>query len=212
MAGLRPKQKPFNQSSRDPHLALSLRFRDGEAEFTAQGPSTVVSDKFHEVVQLLHRTWLPQNPPSQTLSDTTLRGFKDENAQPERSSHLLLRRLLHHDPTSEVLMCPAIPTGRHPEAQMILLLLLGYQYLHNTSDVSVMTLKRSLQCSHYPVARLDRLLAPYRREHLILKTGRGKGGRYRLTTLGLQKAIALAQNLSHSESPNIIVAEEKLSL
>ena len=83
------------------------------------------------------------------------------------------------------------PGGKYPEADAVLLLLLGHKRLRNEEDVPVTVLTEALKQSGCPAKRLDRILTIYTKDHSVLRSGRGKGGKYRLTNLGLQKAESM---------------------
>ena len=59
-----------------------------------------------------------------------------------------------------------------------------------------MILNRGLKSAGFSQFRLDRILTPYLKDRLVLRSGVGKGGRYRLTTRGVEKAQDLVQNLA----------------
>jgi hypothetical protein len=67
-------------------------------------------------------------------------------------------------------------------------LLLGHKQLRNEEDVPVTVLTEALKQSGCRVKRLDRILTVYTKDHSVVRSGRGKGGKYRLTNLGLKRA------------------------
>ena len=74
-------------------------------------------------------------------------------------------------------------------------LLFGHKRLREEEDIPVTVLTEALKQSGCPVKRLDRILTIYTKDHSVLRSGRGKGGKYRLTNLGLKKAEALVEEL-----------------
>jgi hypothetical protein len=91
------------------------------------------------------------------------------------------------------------PAGETRDADAILLIMYGYRKAGNQgeglSEVAVTRLKESLDVSGLKVARIDRTAAPYVKAGYLLKSGRGKGGIYRLTVTGYKKAEEMAQKL-----------------
>ena len=87
------------------------------------------------------------------------------------------------------------PTGDKRDADAILLLLYGYLKIQNQDELLVTKIKDSMESSGLRPQRIDRALTTYINQNLILKTGRGKGGKYRLATTGLSRAESLAKEL-----------------
>ena len=99
-----------------------------------------------------------------------------------------LIKLFRVSPQTQLLSLRQPPVGQYPEADAVLLLLLGHKRLRNEEDVPVTVLTEALKQSGCPVKRLDRILMVYTKDHSVVRSGRGKGGKYRLTNLGLKKA------------------------
>jgi hypothetical protein len=99
-----------------------------------------------------------------------------------------LVKLFRISPQTQLLSLRQPPVGRYPEADAILLLLLGHKRLRHEEDVPVTVLTEALKQSGCRVKRLDRILTVYTKDHSVVRSGRGKGGKYRLTNLGLKKA------------------------
>jgi len=105
-----------------------------------------------------------------------------------------LAKLFRVSPQTHLLSLCQPPEGKYPEADAVLLLLLGHKRLRNEEDVPVTVLTEALKQSGCQVKRLDRILTVYMKDHSVIRSGRGKGGKYRLTNLGLKKAeIMLAE-------------------
>ncbi len=81
-------------------------------------------------------------------------------------------------------------------ADTVLLLLLGYRELRGLGQISALVLNQGLESAGFDDYRLDREMAPYLKARLILRSGVGKGSRYRLTTRGVKRAQELIQSLS----------------
>lgn len=97
-------------------------------------------------------------------------------------------KLFRISPQTQLLSLRQPPVGQYPEADAVLLLLLGHKRLRNEEDVPVTVLTEALKQSGCRVKRLDRILTVYAKDHSVVRYGRGKGGKYRLTNLGLKKA------------------------
>ncbi len=106
------------------------------------------------------------------------------------------RAWLRHDPQARTVSLKVRPEGAHRQADAALLVLLGHRELRGEEEVAVTRLTEALRQSGCPVARLDRVLAGYLKERLVLKAGQGKGGRYRLTNQGVKRAEELAAQLT----------------
>lgn len=87
------------------------------------------------------------------------------------------------------------PTGETRDADAVLLILYGYRQTFQQEDVPVTKIKESLRVSGLRPERVDRTAAPHVRAGLLLKAGRGKGGKYRLTNTGFAQADEMARSL-----------------
>ena len=61
---------------------------------------------------------------------------------------------------------------------------------------SALVLNQGLKTTGFSKFHLDREMAPYLKDRLVLRSGVGKGSRYRLTTRGVKQAHELAQTLA----------------
>jgi len=186
MALYRHRRGFFNQPSSSREDSFYMRVKIGRDSFEAEGPPGLVIQQFE----------IFRSMAGKDLS-SLYRGTPDSvplsaNASP---SPTLFRHLFHMDSGSSILRLRFIPEGRNPQAQAALFLLLGYKELRGTQEVPVLLLKQSLARSSLTVRRLDRVLIGYLKEKWILKAGRGKGGRYALTALGLKQMQDRAQEL-----------------
>ncbi len=174
---------------------MKLRVKVGEWEFEAQGEANTVIQQFERFQDLVNRRIAtfpgkgglhtsPQEPPALQSFD------KQEYSLPS------LEKIFVTDPHSSNLLCRLPPAGKGSEAKLVLLLLLGNLELRGVSEVSVLSLKQAVKHSLHPVLRLDRVLHHYIKDRFVIKIGRGKGGKYRLTPLGIKRAIGIAEELS----------------
>ena len=166
----------------------------GDFEFKAEGNANTVTYQF-EKFQNMVNSWKGL-PPHKTTSLSPLRTNQPFDA-PNKKHRALpsLEQIFENDPHSSILLCRTPPAGKDPEAQLVLLLLFGYRELRGVNEVAVVTLKHAVKRCLHPVLRLDRVLNLYTRERFVIKIGRGKGGKYRLTPLGIRKASAIADEL-----------------
>lgn len=187
--------RKLKQTSRPSTGLTRLQFKIGDLEFKAEGTPTTVTQQFEQFQELV-RSWKHL---SQDIPSTKLRLHQgppiSSSSRPEVSLPVL-EHILEVDPNSSLLLCRIPPAGKEPEAKLVLLILLGYRELRAVEEVPVLWLKKALERSFRPVLRLDRVLRQYARERFVIKIGRGKGGKYRLTPLGINKATVIAAELN----------------
>ncbi len=177
---------------------FKLRVKVDGHEFEAEGESGLVSRQFEAFRLMIQGAGLAS---SERIARPDGEGSRDSARPPEPTP-----RVSHHDPDlaklfrvspqTQLLSLRQPPGGKYPEADAVLLLLLGHKRLRNEEDVPVTVLTEALKQSGCPVKRLDRILMIYTKDHSVLRSGRGKGGKYRLTNLGLKKVEAIAGELS----------------
>ena len=183
---------------------LKLRIKVRDCELEAEGPQTFVHEQFEAFKQLLAD--MTQKPVLSELRDETDRvpsqelssppRFPHEQALPKNSPAAALQKLLAWNDRTQQVTCAVIPEGHLRTADTVLLLLWGYQELRGLSEISAMILNRGLKSAGFSQFRLDRIMTPYLKDRLVLRSGVGKGGRYRLTTRGVEKAQDLVQTLA----------------
>lgn len=200
MARYRHDHKIFKRASSSGVQPFKLLARIGGNVFEAEGKQEVVIqqyDKFLEVVKQGH--FVPRLAPGtpKIPIQNQMVDFSCDPFEPYSPSLLpTLEQLLQNDTESTVLTLKVPFPGNHQEANAILLLLLGYRELRAVPEVSVIVLNQALTRSFGPVRRIDRALKTYTKDRFVVKTGRGKGGKYRLTSLGYQKALEKAIELA----------------
>ncbi|RMH09198.1 MAG: hypothetical protein D6704_01690 [Nitrospirae bacterium] len=169
---------------------LRLRIRIAGQEFEGEGPEEVVGQYFNCFCSLV--TSLTQQ--DFTASKCAQASYQFTSSPSLPAEHSLdqvrarLPTLLYDDPKTPALICRTLPAGPAKEADTTLILLLGYHLLRHYTEVPAILLIQSLKRVGLPVKRLDRMLARYLREHIVLKTGKGKGGKYRLSKRGIELA------------------------
>lgn len=176
-----------------PQETFKLRVKIDGQEFEAEGQSDLVSRQFEAfrlMIQGSGSAWMRHVSPDAGPP------VAPENVHAEPGRHGVdLAQLFHVSTQSQGLSLRQPPGGQYPEADAVLLLLLGHKRLRNEEDVPVTVLMEALKQSGCPVKRLDRILTIYTKDHSVLRSGRGKGGKYRLTNLGLKKVDAIAGKL-----------------
>ena len=172
---------------------LRLRIHIAGQEFEAEGSAEVVGrhfDRFCSLVARLTQQDLTVSEHAQPTHQLPSLLFSPSRLAEQSSDQVRTRlpTLVHDDPKTPVLICRMLPTGPSKEADTTLILLLGYHLLRHYTEVPAILLTQSLKRAGLSVTRLDRVLARYLREHIVLKTGKGKGGKYRLSKRGVELA------------------------
>lgn len=167
--------------------AYKLRVKIGPHEFEAEGPKDVVISQFETWKELIAspsaaQPTNPRFPPAVTEVRT-------------REGYAAPWDIFNADEKHKLITLRVHPTGDTREADAVLLTLYGYRQTWQQDEVPVTRIKESLEVSGLRPGRIDRAVAPYIRSGLLIKTGRGKGGKYRLTNTGFAKADEMARTL-----------------
>lgn len=173
-----------------------LRVKVGVHEFDAEGPAEQVTAQFEAWKQLIAVQAMP-TPETQK---------RPLNIPPEAIDSVKTRDgyaapwdIFGGDEGDLMTLKAHPPQGDTRDADAILLVLYGYRKAGNDgagqAEVPVTKLKESLDVSGIRIARIDRAIAQYLRAGFVLKSGRGKGGVYRLTNTGFAKAEDMARKL-----------------
>ena len=184
MSRLRTNRLNLKESSSAKKSELQLRVKIQQHEFEASGDSHHVTELFEKFIQLFSAV----EPAQVQLAEIP--------AQDDNPNLPVLHTLFEHDQRSAALIYRVPPPTTEPMANWALLLLLGYRELRKTKDVPVTVLIHALRRSSCQTPRLDRILQAYLKERFLVKGGRGKGGYYRLTSHGVEKAWEKAIELS----------------
>ena len=183
---------------------LKLRVKASDYELEAEGSRDFLNEQYEAFKQLLED--VAQKPvvsksrekidiPSSRESETPpLPG--DKTDVPGRSPVKSFQKLLVWNDRTQRVTSTVLPDGPTRIAETVLLLLLGYRELRGLSQVSALALNQALIAAGLDDYRLDREMAPYLKARLVLRSGVGKGSRYRLTTRGVKKAQELVQALA----------------
>ena len=181
-----------------------LRVKASDYELEAEGSQDFVREQYEAFRRLLGdvpgksavpksrgtagRSSSPQAPAS------PLPGKKTD--VPAKSETKTVQKLLVWDNRTQQVKLTVIPDGPMRIADTVLLLLLGYRELRGAGQVSALNLNQGLSAAGFDDLRLDREMAPYVKARLVLRSGVGKGSRYRLTTRGVKQANELVQTLT----------------
>ncbi len=181
-----------------------LRVRASDYELEAEGSRDFVREQYEAFRRLLGdvpgKSAVPKSretierSPSPQAPASPLPGQKAD--VPGRSQIKSFQKLLVWDDRTQQVKLTVSPDGPVRIADTVLLLLLGYRELRGLSQVSALDLNQGLRSAGFDDLRLDREMAPYVKARLVLRSGVGKGSRYRLTTRGVKQANELVQTLS----------------
>lgn len=168
-----------------------IRIKVGPHEFEAEGPRDAVEAQFAVWKELI------QAQPQAKVSD------KQGPVLPTNVTEVRTREgyfsapwdIFNVDEKRKLVTLKAHPAGENRDADAILLILYGYLKANQQDEIVVTKIKESLGVSGLNPDRIDRTVGKYIGEGLLLKTGRGKGGKYRLTNTGLARADELARLL-----------------
>jgi hypothetical protein len=155
-------------------------------EFDAEGPVETVQaqfEAFRELVSILAN--------KKELSAPALQGQvivpKDDKVE---FPHIPIERIMHL--SGRIVSLTAIPKSATDAA---LLIMLGQKDLRANVTVTGQEIGDGLAQSGREVPRVDRIMDQALKDSQVLKTGVKRGTRYRLTNLGLSKALAIASEL-----------------
>jgi len=169
-----------------------LRVKIGVHEFEAEGaPDWLVTqlDTWKELVSAAPASVVKQDAGGSRATGVGLSGAD----QPDATE---LNRIYAVDQGRKVVSLKVHPTGNQRDADAVLLLLFGFAQLLNATDVLAGTIKESMALSGLRVQRIDRVIAPHQTSGYVLKGGIGKGGKYRLTNTGDNRARELLSSLA----------------
>ena len=183
---------------------LRLRVKASDYELEAEGARDFLNEQYEAFKQLLEgvaqksvmsesreKIDFPSKRDSQAapLPD-------DETVVPRSSQAKSFQKLLVWNDRTQRVKSTVLPDGPARIADTVLLLLLGYRELRGLSQVSALLLNQGLRSAGFDDFRLDREIVPYLKARLVLRSGVGKGSRYRLTTRGVKRAQELVQSLA----------------
>ena len=169
----------------------------GEHEFEADGPPDVVASQLAIWKDLIGSVGAgPTASPAASESRGQSSGISKDDARTQPLQDDGAARIFQADDRSDLVTLRVHPRGDQRESEALLLLVLGFKLLRNVEDVLVTKLKESVRVSGLSIDRIDRAAEPSLNGRLMLKSGRGKGGRYRLTHTGLEMARRIANEIA----------------
>ena len=160
-----------------------LKMKIGTHEFEAEGPIEAVQSQFaafRELILSLPSAVLQQTPVPSPLAET----------QTEALPHLNLEKIMKADGRviSLTARCDSID-------EAVLLILLGQKEFRSNQEATGAEIMDGLTQSGYRVPRIDRLMDKLATDGDVITIGVHRGRRYRLTNLGLTKALTLAKEV-----------------
>lgn len=164
-----------------------LRVKIGPHEFEAEGPPDAVRTQFEEFKNLVGSAPPPSSKSGQKPDTQSVPNYTDVDVSGG------LDQLFAVDNKRALVSLKFPPHGKESTADAAVLILYGFKMLLGKDDAPVSKLITALEQSGCSVKRLDRDAAKYLRESLIIKGGRGRGGRYRLANQGIRRAQELVE-------------------
>jgi hypothetical protein len=167
-----------------------LKIKIGPHEFEAEGSEESVTAQFQAWKELVAA--IPTKAPDKA-TPSRLSAVVEEIQT--KDGYKTATWDIYECPEEGMVTLKVQPTGEQRHADAVLLLLWGFKQTTGKDDVPVTKLMEALSVSGLRVGRLDRVMGDYLKEGLILKGGKAKGGRYRLTNTGAVKAENMARIL-----------------
>jgi hypothetical protein len=166
-----------------------IKVKIGEHEFDAEGPVETVQAQFETFRALVSTT------PRQNLQAKIGENLQanDTNDTSKSLPHIPIEQIMHL--SGRVVSLTALPKSATDAA---LLIMLGQRDLRANVSVTGQELGDGLAQSGREVPRVDRIMDQALKDSWVLKTGVKRGTRYRLTNLGLSKALGIAKELIES--------------
>ena len=168
-----------------------VRLKVGVHEFEGEGERQDIDALFSQWRELIDKVG---NSAVEAKGGSAGTEMRRETGAEEVSS-LQLEQIFLADEKRDLVMLRSLPTGEARYADAVLLVLYGFRRFREQDEVLVTVLKSSLEASGSSPARIDRITEPLIREGLLLKGGKAKGGKYRLTTKGVARAEELTQQI-----------------
>jgi hypothetical protein len=170
-----------------------LHLKIGPHEFSAEGPIDVVKQDYEAWKVLIRSAPAEIEESSRPSGDN---GGTAVTAEPIARDQIEKIYLL--DEKRDMLSLRMLPRSDDRDADVLLLVILGYKLAKQVDEVMVTQLKPAMRQSGCLVERVDQVAAKYVRRGLLNKGGVGKGGRYSLTNSGLEKATSLLTEMLSS--------------
>lgn len=161
-----------------------LKVKIDNHEFEAEGPIEIVQAQFAAFRELISS--LPKQSPKQPSPVLVVPDEKPGDLLP----HLPIDKILKADGRvlSLTARCESIDDA-------VLLILLGQKEFRSNQEATGAEIMDGLKQSGYRVPRVDRVLDKLTLGGEIITIGAHRGRRYRLTNVGLTKALSIAKEV-----------------
>ena len=166
-----------------------IRTKLGDHEFDAEGPVETVQAQFEAFLKAV--CIAPSQKPE--VPKPNLPEVKENSNDPVSMPHIPIEKILHL--SGRVVSLTALPKSVTDAA---LLIMLGQKDLRDNVTVTGQEIGDGLALSGREVPRVDRIMEQALKEQHVLKTGLKRGTRYRLTNVGLSRALTIAKELIDS--------------
>lgn len=169
-----------------------LHVKIGTHEFEAEGSAEVVKEQFEIFKELIGSTSAQSLAQEEEPNSITI---ANSDAESGGNGDITRRQsiLFAHDSKRSLVTLRIPRRGKQGVSESILLVLLGYCLLRSEDEVGVTKIKTSLAQSGIKAERIDRQTSSDVDNGLLLKMGRAKGSKYRLTNTGRNKAERLME-------------------
>jgi len=162
-----------------------LKMKIGIHEFEAEGPIEIVQSQFAAFKELISNLPLIKSPqPEQSIVPVA----DEKNVDP--LPHLSIEKIVKADGrvVSLTARCESID-------EAVLLILLGQKEFRSNQEATGAEIMDGLVQSGYRIPRVDRLMDKLTSDGSVITIGVHRGRRYRLTNLGLTKALNIAKEV-----------------
>lgn len=176
-----------------------LRVKIGLHEFEAEGPSEQVSQQFEDwktLISDLAATQAPLKPIHNNITVTPASlALTSQNPVLSVIDQAQLGSIYTIDEKRDLILLRVLPTGEDRHRAAVLLIIYGYLRQAQMDEVPVTKLMASLVSSGSAPDRVDRAATPSVNDGLLVKSGSGKGGKYRLTNKGITRTEEMVAGL-----------------
>jgi hypothetical protein len=161
-----------------------LKMKIGVHEFEAEGPVEIVQSQFAAFKELIAA--LPLNKPEQTIPAILAEGERIPGSLP----HLPIEKIMKTEGrvVSLTARCESID-------EAVLLILLGQKEFRSNQEATGAEIMDGLVQSGYRIPRVDHQMNKLTADGSVITIGVHRGRRYRLTNLGLTKALEIAREV-----------------
>lgn len=166
-----------------------IRTKIGDHEFDAEGPVETVQAQFEAFLKIVCAVPTQKQESLKSSSTET----KENKNDVVGSAHVPIEKIMHL--SGRVVSLTAIPKSATDAA---LLIMLGQKDFRENVSVTGQEIGDGLAQSGREVPRVDRVMDQALKDQYVLKTGVKRGTRYRLTNVGLSRALAIARELIES--------------